>query len=328
MNTIQEPTSRGRRFPLGLFIAAFAVSNFIAPSVFDSLGFSIGECVLGGTLFGVIAAQFGLLIIWAVLGPGKAAARQAFTMLLAVFLLSSLVAGTAVTDPPSSVLREMGPFFLFLPLVFLIAQLPLWGMKLMTGGRIVHVDKMAGQSPTEGRQFGLRQVIGTTLLVAVALSLASSGLRISGGDDVEAWGKLLVVGLVSALWSPFVTRPCIWAALHAKKKGPAALAVGIYTALMSLLLLGVLGLFSGWSVDHDNAVILLSFHASLMAVILGTLHVARLCGYSFIRWRRPQPIIKTDCPFALQDDPSEGDQAAGPPAPRADEPPDSAGPSA
>ena len=57
-----------------------------------------------------------------------------------------------------------------------------------------------------------------------------------------------------------------------------------------------------------------AFHGTLMAVILGTLHVARLCGYTFVGWRRPQPVLSTDCPFAVQDGPSGDTQSAETPA--------------
>ena len=310
MSTIQTARLRGRRFPLGLFIAGFAVCDFFVPLIMDNLGYAIRWVALVGMLLGVMAGQFGLLIIWAVLGPGTAAVRQALTILIAAFLWSSFFAGFAVVDLPFGVDREVWTSFLFLPLVFLIAQLPLWGMKLTTGGRIVHRDRMAGQSPTEGRQFGLRQVMGTTALVAVAFSMANSGLAILGGDAIEGWGPLLAGSLVCALWCPFVTRPCIWAALSAKKKGVAALALGIYTGLMTMLILGVMTIFSGGSLYEEFVLMVLAFHIALMSVILGTLHVARLCGYTFISRRHPQPVLPSDCPFAVGDDSCGGTEAA------------------
>ena len=302
MSVTLESLRRCRRFPIVWFTIGFAICDFIIPLIVDNAGFSNIGHVLVGMLGGVMAGQFGLLIIWAVLGPGEAGARQAFTMLLAVVLWFSCLAGVVVLDPPFSAVREMGTSFLFLPLVFLIAQLPLWCMKLMTGGRIVQVDRTDGQSPNEGRQFGLRHVMGVMVVFAVALSLANSGLRILGDDDVGGWIPLLIGGLASALWGAFATRPCIWAALSAKKKAAAALAVAIYTVLMTVLVLGVLGLLSDWSPDGEVVVIFFAFHATLMAVILGTLHVARLCGYTFMRRSRRHPDLEGGCPFAVRDD--------------------------
>ena len=302
MNATLESLPRRRRFPIVWFTIGFAICDFIIPVIVDNAGFSDLAIALMVMFWGVMAGQFGLLIIWAVLGPGKAGARQAFTMLLAVFLWFSFLAGAVVLDPPSSVVREMGTSFLFLPLIFSIAQLPLWCMKLMTGGRIVQVDRTDGQSPNEGRQFGLRHVMGVMVVAAVALSLANSGLRILGADDVGGWTPLLIGGLASALWGAFATRPCIWAALSVKKKAAAALAVAIYTVLMTMLVLGVLGLLSDWSLDGEEVLMFFAFHATLMGVILGTLHVARLCGYTFMRRSRRHPDLDGGCPFAVQDD--------------------------
>lgn len=307
---IQPARLRGRRFPLGLFIAGFAVCDFLIPLIVDKAGYSITWVALIGMLMGLMTGQFGLLIIWAVLGPGTAAVRQALTILIAAFLWFSYVAGFFVIDPPFGEDPEMWTSFFFLPLVFLIAQLPLWGMKLTTGGRIVHRDRMAGQSPTEGRQFGLRHVMGTMALVAVAFSLANSGLAVLGGDAIEGWVPLLAGSLMCALWSPFVTRPCIWAALSAQNKGMAAVAIGGYTVLMLMLLLSVMTIFSGGSLDGEYVMMVFAFHIALMSVILGTLHVARICGYTFISRRHPVPVLPTACPFAVGDDSCGGTEAA------------------
>lgn len=170
--------------------------------------------------------------------------------------------------------------------------------------------------------------MGGTLVAAVALSLASSGLLILDAREAENWVPLLAECLYCTVVSTFATLPCLWAGMIAKNKETATGIIAIYTLLMSLLFVVILGLLPSGTMPGEVAMMFFAVHVSLMAVILGTLHVARLCGYKFIRRSRRHPDLQTDCPSALQDDPSDGAQAAETPGPGADDPPDSAGPSA
>jgi hypothetical protein len=83
----------------------------------------------------------------------------------------------------------------------------------------------------------------------------------------------------------------------------AAVIVAIYTLLMSLLYWSVIAwLSSGAVMPTEDVLFFFTFSGTLMAVILASLHVVRFCGYRFTVWRRPQPVVQSECPFADEDD--------------------------
>ena len=284
----------------------FAVCNFVAPLVMEAVGPSRIAAPLAGILGGFLSGQCALLGVWGVLGPFRATLRLAITVAIGVFLMASFVCGGTVVDASGG---EMVWIPLFLPLVLLAVQLPLWVFRLLTGGRIARVGTNAVQSMTTRGQFGLQHVMGGTVVVAVALSLTSSGLLIFDAQGAEGWIPILAYCLYFMVLSTFATLPCLWAAMIAKNKQTATGIIAIYTVLMYLLVVTILGLFFG-SMPGEAVVMLFLFHGTLMAVILRTLHVARRCGYTYISLRRPQPDLQTGCPFAVQDDSSGVTQPA------------------
>jgi hypothetical protein len=324
MSSSQEPSPRRRRFPIVWLIIGFAICNFVAPLIMESVSVDVVVPLIGiflGSMFG----QCCLLAIWGVLGPSRTPVRLIVTLTIGVFLTASSGVGFRIFDVPNVTFDGGVATFLNLPLYLLALQLPLWGLKLVTGGRIIHVGAHPRPSTTPRRQFGLRDVMGGTVVIAVALSLAKT----SEDQVAVGWIHILASCLACTVVSTFSTLPCLWAGMIARNKGAATGIIAIYTMLMSVLCVVVMGLLlSLGTMPPEFLVMLFAYSGSLMAVILGTLHIARLCGYTFISWRRPQPDLPTDCPFAGQDESSGGTQPAETPAPDTDEPPDSAGPSA
>ncbi len=293
-----------RRFPLWLIVCGFAVCNFCIPLTIvwlDPVGM-LPFAFLIGFFYGFVAGECGLLAIWGVLGPLGAPARLLLTLAIGVILMVSSLVGVVAAEPPGDTLGEMLAAVLFLPLILVAAQTPIWGFRLLSGGAISHLGTDPSRSPTMRRQFELRHVMGGTVVVAVALSMASSGMRVYKADETGDWIPLLVGCLLAAVASALATLPCIWAVLIARNKRVATGVVVVYGLLMSLLVVVVVGLLFQVPMSRDEVVLSFVFHATLMAVILGTLHVARLCGYVFAGRRRPQPGPESDCPFAVQVD--------------------------
>ena len=330
MSKIPKSTSLRKRFPLGLFIAVFALSNFFTPIIIEGLAESslAYSCILVAFI-GAIVAQLCLFSIWAVFGPLRLLSRLPVTLFLTELSAAFLTLGYLVVAPLSETFADIASTFLLLPLAFLATQLPLWGLKLVTGGRIVHVAADPRPSTTPRRQFGLRDVMGGTVVMAVALSLASSGMKISEDLAAEGWIPILAACLACTVVSTLATLPCLWAGMIAKNKGAATGIVAIYTMLISVLcVVGIGLLLLRGTMPWEVLVMLFAYSGTLMAVILGTLRIARLCGYVYISGGRPQPDHQAGCPSAVQHDSSGGTQPAKPLAPGADEPPDSTGPSA
>lgn len=298
--TTQPPPPLPEKTPpvLPLF-ALFAVYNFLMPAMIEG---TRSEVVVG--LFsGPVGAQLGLLAIWAALGPRPWRVRLPTTLIIAMALRGILVLGAmASLEPSADEVRDRAQSLLFVPLVFLAAQLPLWILRVATGYRIVLDANQQADPPTESRQFGVQHILVATALVAIALGLASTALapQIERSGAASAWIRLLILCVVCSLWSAFFTLPCLWAAFVAQDKGLAAMAIGGYDLFMSFFLMVVIGALTGMPPFG----LVLLFNATLTAVMLGTLHVARACGYVFVRPRRAKPpVAPAESPTAT--DPSD-----------------------
>jgi hypothetical protein len=305
-----------RHFPIGPIILGFAIFDFLMPPMTEGIQPSAVGMVWIGLCAGTIVGQFALLTIWAVVGPPRALVRLPLTTMLGIFLVAWLVAGTVVADGGGGPADEVAAAFLFLPLVLLSAQLPLWVLRLFNGGRIVRVDAKTGQIPTVQRQFGVRHLMGATVVVALAFGLASSGTRLVVGADEGMVGSGMIWGVLAAycgtfgLLSLLVTLPCLWAGLGAENPRAAAVVILIYAALMILLLTVILPLLFGEPIPVDAVLMVCLASGSLAVVTLGSLYAARACGYRYQRGRRPKGTVATSAPSATDPQISAATQEA------------------
>lgn len=298
MTDPQHPRQAAHVSPIGPLITAFALLDFVAPILLTASG-----RYLPPILMGAIAGQFALLAVWAVLGPERLLVRWCVTLLVALFLGCMFLIGVAMVAGAGAELPAMAKSMLALPLALLAVQLPLWILKGATGYRIVPAGTEGAWSPRQSRQFGLQQVLGATTVVGVALGLARLGMPDSGNPgsdaDLSVWlGGLAACGLFS-LWSAFSTLPCLWAVFVAPNKARGALAVAIYAAVMSVLVVGIIVAVAGPYPFPAPFGFFLPFflllHGGIAVVLLGGLHIARSSGYVLLRpGRRQSPAIPDD----------------------------------
>ena len=297
-----QPSPPSRRFPIWPFIGLFAIVDFLTIPVVTYGGQPVvpNELLLG-LFYGVILGQLGLLSIWAVFGPSSALVRLPLTTMVGMFLVACFVGGFAAAVGTRDLPGEAALVLLFVPLILLSAQLPLWVLKLVTGGRIVRVDTKTGQMPTVQRQFGIGHLMAATVVVALAFGLASSGMRLivarSFGSDGRPMEGMTLISLVApcvalCLLNLFVTLPCLWAGLGAKNPRAGAVGLAIYAGLMTLLSVAIFALFSPGPMER------LLNCGPPMVVTLGMLYVARWCGYRYQRGGRSQRVAAAGSPFA------------------------------
>ena len=305
MNHRQDPRRRGNPGAILLLFGLFGLVDFFTPSVFEG---NISPAV--AALFaGAILGQFGLLAVWAVLGPQPLFVRWPISLLVAALLCCALLLGVTMVNGSGEGLGEAARGMLIFPLIFLAVQLPLWVLRIVTGWCLVARGTEDCSPPGESRQFRLQHMLGATTAVALALGLASVGLRYSdipsGRTDPSVWLGLMFACLMFGVWSAFSTLPCFWAAFVARHKMAGAAMIAVYAVLMSLLVLAVMSAIVGSAPPGEFVGAFILFHGSLAFVLLGGLHLARLCGYVLLRPGRRWPPVRArgSSPFADSSDP-------------------------
>lgn len=286
MNTSQK----ARRRPMVLFVVIFAVMDFLVPAM--SVG-SQSEAV-GMFLLGLIAGQFALLSIWAVLGPQPVLVRWPLMLLTAMGLLLIVFLGAI---PIGGVRTDAGAFllpFCWLPLIFLAAQSPLWILRLLTGCRIVDATVDDRRPSNDLRQFDLRQMFVATTAIAVILAVGrlsfyfdSEQYRFGGAEthETQMWFELLIVCLSCAVWSALVTIPCLGAVFVVRNLAVGLIGVIVYVGIMTWPVATGLTLISNPG-RGESFEAMFGFTTGLATVLLCSLHLLRAAGYRLLWVRR------------------------------------------
>jgi len=264
-----------------------------------------------GLFLGIVAAQLGLLAVWAVLGPQRWIVRLPVTLVYAVLLYTMLIMGFAVAQPPPrDAWPQIAKSYLFLPLVLLAAQLPLWILRIATGCRIVRADPENGLRSTGSRQFQLRDLFGAMTVLAVALGLASLGLSREESIGAITWPIILIICLVCAGGSTFSTLPCLWAGLIARNRVVSTVVIAVYVAVIVPIALAIISAFVGSRLPNGAVAMFVMFHVALFGVMLVVLHVVRSRG-SVLRGagrrRSVAPLAGGPTDIAPAEDSSPGD---------------------
>ncbi len=212
---------------LALVITLAAAFNFLAamiPRSFPSI-------LLADACYGPFLAQLGLLCVWTVLGPQRLLVRWSAALAVGGLLFGCFALGKVVgSDMFDSELRWLLRAAACLPTVLLFAQLPLWLLKAIIGGRLARNENDRVPT-TELRQFALKQIMMVMVLVALALGLAQVGLEDAkiGGDPAAPWIVLAVACGGCFVLSLLATVPCVCAVFLPRKLNTGIKIVAIYT---------------------------------------------------------------------------------------------------
>ena len=242
---------------------------------------------LAGLLSGVVLAQFGLLAVWAVFGPGRLLVRWPAALLAAAALLCGLAMLLIAGEPLAS--RNMEEFFLsllMLPLFALAVQFPLWAFKWAIGGRIVILGSKDAASASASRQFTLQHLLGVTTVLAIALSMASVALEyggLPGRPTAEMWPRVLIACTIFALYSALAVVPCIWAALIVRDMATSVFALAVYVLLGSGLEIAIVSAIFGPPFRAGHFAPVVTLNIGTVAAIFATLRVLRAYGCVLLR---------------------------------------------
>jgi len=297
------PRPRSARRPgdsvpgLFLLLGGYALADFLGPILLEDVGPHGWPLV--ALWIGAVLGQIGFLAIWAALGPFRLGTRWLLVLATAFVLYFAFCFGVVTAEEFLRIrnLLEMGTGSLLIPLLFLVVQIPLWIRRAISGWRIVPADEAASHSAAEARQFGLAHILGLMALLAVSLSLVHVALAAWGAGRVQPvemeqriWLALGAYAGVFCLYVAVWTGPCLRACFLARDKALGCLTmVGVWlgVSVLAVVVVAAITAATGHRSMPGEAVGAIFLHlAALAAVLMGSLHALRACGYTMIRTGR------------------------------------------
>jgi hypothetical protein len=237
--------------------------------------------------FGVIGAQAVLLSIYGVFAAEPAWRRVAISSGGALVLFTMWFAGYNASLSTSYAryhgLREGAILLLYLPLMGLSLQAPLWPMRVLFRWRIVESAPQIGAG--ERSSLTIRDLLGAMAAIGAALAAAQYAAQLASHDGASAnrfWSQIAVAAIVVAVASPIVVLPLMIAGLRARPVGPATAAIVAYAVLVEGVVLGIVRSFG--RIDAWSTLGLSIMVASLTATVFVPLRVVRRSGYH-LAWR-------------------------------------------
>ncbi len=247
------------------------------------------EAVLVSFCVGAILAAVCLVTAWSALGPGTPVQRMGLSFISAVGLLAIWSAGYdySANHTLGQLSDDTAPLLLFMPLVWLVVQLPLWAMGQLFRWRIVDPQPM--REAVSPRPLTTRGIMLFTALVAGALGSARLGLSIGLFGVSDERMVILVSGLVCTSMNVFGTLPILFMALRAKRVTLALLGIVSHTVFCLLLISWVFVLATGSAGGIEGlrmiSALLLSYTTMMVIPLFGL----RLLGLRLQSGRRVGP---------------------------------------
>jgi hypothetical protein len=279
-------TAASSRWLVIILAAVCALLDFFLWPIFRRLQGPPGfDAVLYFGLVGCTLGQGNLLAAWLAWSEGPFLRRLMQHWIAALLLYFAWAMGVWIAGPPAWVTLTCVSVGLAVPLISLAAQLPLWVTRVWLGWRIVRTSEKDGVGSEE--PMTIRGLMGTTLLVALALTLARMVPMIQGSQEV--WGALIAGFISAAVISSVGMLPAGRLLLGLQRIGPALLWSCVYAAGLISLVWIVRELLIRYTKNAGPPVMAFCMLTGLMVGFAVTLVVAgvvaRRMGYRLM-WRR------------------------------------------
>jgi hypothetical protein len=241
-------------------------------------------------LVGIYVAQINLIAIWAALALGRVIVRWPWAWFLAALMWFAMILGNRFylfRMQYSSRFDRSDALTLGVVLLFgvITAQVPLWIARRWKWRLVLGTSDAIGAASDE-RQFSLRQLLLSMVLLSVALGLGRWILP-PGRVAIDLDDELLFILPVIAIVNMLVVLPCIWGAFFEWRLLPVLAVVWfMYALVVTAIEIGVLVAFLGPAGDDIFAMFLL-FNLAQCLAVAGTLMVLRVAGVRFIRQGGP-----------------------------------------
>jgi hypothetical protein len=232
----------------------------------------LAEYVFFGFLLGALLGQTTLAAAWSALGPGPLLVRFALSLVWVAVLVIVVAFNIGLHGGPSEV-----PFILGVCLFgqWLLVQLLLWPLVVFYGLRLRPQEEFSGAPDRRDLQFGIRQLMIITAIVAVVLGVGrmvviNFGNRFSLGGEAADFVFLAVAAVVLSL-------PMLLAALLPRRARPAVVVTILVMAVATFL---ELPLLRAWQAHPGPEVWhFLWINLFTAAWVLAVAGIARLTGY-------------------------------------------------
>ena len=288
------------------------VNTIVVPISMFPYSATIPGALWFGFSVGIIGAEWGILVIAAVLGPGKCWLRHlAVTPLAACFIFSWLFSiqvarwldEAGIDYSGFSDWNRVFAIILLFPLIICACELPLWTFRVLLRWRIELVSPTG--CPSEPSHLSIGGILIATAAVAMALASTRWGYYLAKEEITEpsSWGELGFVlgigGVISLVTLPF----CTWATLRCR-----SLLVGLLT-MTSWLVVAAVCLLVAISVLERRwppTAVYLTFTTLIVGYTLGLavpLTLIRIAGYRLL-WGR-ESSLGTFTPSASAATPAE-----------------------
>jgi len=259
----------------------------IAPGLVVRFGADTPAILLAGAFVGLNGAP----VIWAALGNERLGLRLTVTFAIVSVFLFNLLLGFRMSDGGQPSISDFRRVFGVLPLVFLVAQSPLWIMRAAFGWRIIRTEMEPFELSGRNRQFGIRELLIVTAVVAIALAVARWALP---GDGVRTqWTGLIWPLVVTFFWSLFIAPPCVWFMFRTTDLLAVGVMVSLHASFVILSASGIAMMASGGPWGGELLLPIGCFHAGVFAVLWGSLAVLRRLGFSLLVGNRPLDMSKS-----------------------------------
>jgi hypothetical protein len=264
-----------RPYRIVLWIAPFLVLNGVLIAVLNpDGGRGIQETLSIGFFFGSLFAHTTLASAWTALGPAPLVWRLPLSLIWVFSLAVAIQANLLINGGPEAGAIVVGAC-LFVQ--WLLMQVPLWTIAVAFGAHLRHTDNLQTAIDPREYQFGIRQLIIVTTIVAIVFGCGrlvvpqlAEHVRFTRGEAPI----FIFLGAAAVV----LTLPLLLAALMRRYSTPGVLVVLVligFATACEMPLLRLLG--GGTGPKTEDFVAINAFTAAIMLIVLS---MVRLNGYS------------------------------------------------
>lgn len=262
-----SPLSAMGLIGLTLLAAFFLVANV---AMFAGVRFTN---LSAGLALGVIAAEITLCAVFAALAPASVFARNAIG-LAGVIVVCLAIFRMGGPGPDERPVISAAAF-----LQWIAVQIPLWVFRLRSGWCLRRTSSGGDGFVRHDLQFGIRQLMAWTAVVAVFLSLAKT--PIPGGS--LSWSRnaeIIAVTLILVTFNSLAAWPMIWAAFVRSR---TFMWCSVAAACSGILCIGELWAFRTVVGPGVGLELFVALHAIQLVAVGGSLLLVRLSGVRLVR---------------------------------------------